>query len=113
MRKWRKLYIEIYHENIWFVKCDVATYRRLVRQDFQQEPAKIEPFTYGRHVYLTGDDGISTYTIWVTKWEALTHEIFHCVHKMLDSKGLWLENCSEEAYAYLIEYLDNQFRSVK
>lgn len=36
---------------------------------------------------------------------ALAHEIFHAAVALLGSKGLFLNDSSEEAYAYLIDYI--------
>ena len=50
------------------------------------------------------------YVIWVEDWKYLAHEIFHCAYFILRDKGMCLSDDSNEAYAYLIEYLDTQFR---
>lgn len=39
----------------------------------------------------------------------VNHEIFHVVHDLLDGIGIKLSNDSEEAYAYVIGYLTEQF----
>jgi len=38
----------------------------------------------------------------------LQHEIFHCANFILNRVGIQLDDNSDEAYAYLIEYLTKQ-----
>lgn len=41
----------------------------------------------------------------------LVHELFHVTYKILSKIGMELSNDSEEAYAYLQEYLFNQVKA--
>lgn len=38
-------------------------------------------------------------------WSILAHELFHATDMILDRKGMRLTDSSDEAYAYLMEYL--------
>lgn len=41
--------------------------------------------------------------------DIISHEVFHCVKAMLECKGVWpLTDSNEEAFAYLIGYLNQR-----
>lgn len=112
MRKFRHVYVEVWSENVYFIKCTAAMFKKALRDEFHCEPhIPICPITVGQHgIYTDPADGIPVYVVWVSEWASLTHELMHCVVLILKNKGLWLDDCSEEAYAYLLTYLDNNFR---
>lgn len=35
----------------------------------------------------------------------IVHEVFHCTHRILQNKGMKLNDDTEEAYAYFLDYL--------
>lgn len=47
---------------------------------------------------------IYSYTNCAEDHATIAHEVFHAIHKMLDAKGLYLSDDSEEAYAYLMSH---------
>lgn len=48
------------------------------------------------------------YPITVTDYGVLQHEIFHAVDQILKYIGITLSDDSDEAYAYLIEYVTRE-----
>ena len=108
MRKFRHLWIDIYETNVYFIKCSRSVRDIQIKKLCGNIP-KISD-TCDAHTYRHTWDAGRGYVIWVTSWRDLTHELLHCVHWILDDVGMSLTDASEEAYAYLIGYLDNQFR---
>lgn len=51
---------------------------------------------------------MGNYPITVTDYGVLQHEIFHAVDQILRYVGINLTNDSDEAYAYLIEYITRE-----
>jgi hypothetical protein len=109
MRKFRHVYIEIYMVNVYFIMCDFKTYERKILLEFGNAPENSNNAVGKFEVYRKGNTPIGV--IWMTKWEALAHEIFHCVHWIMQCRGLRLDDSSEEAYAYLTQYLDSKLRN--
>jgi len=109
MRNYRHIYIELYRVNVYFILCSSEHYERKIRHEFEAKSPSDTKNSAGKfEVYEK--DGQEICVIWITDWEFLAHEIFHCVHWIMHSKGLWLTNSSEEAYAYLTEFLDRKLR---
>ncbi len=112
MRKWRHVYLDMWGENVYFIKCSALMYKKALKDEFNCELTESIKFTDQARfkIYIDPADGTPLYIIWVREWTSLAHELVHCVCAILKDKGLWLDDCSEEAYAYLIGYLDTQFR---
>jgi hypothetical protein len=51
---------------------------------------------------------MANYPITVTDYGVLQHEIFHAVDQILRYVGINLSDDSDEAYAYLIEYITRE-----
>lgn len=53
------------------------------------------------------------YAVWFQElddcYDFLIHELFHIVYLILDDKGLKLSDDSDEAYAYLMQYIYAEF----
>jgi len=107
VRKWRHTYCETYRQNFYFIKCEPQQYVRLVKRTFDVD---IDAPTGGGRFQVFYLDSIPIATIWIKEWHHLPHEVFHAVYWALSYRGLWLSDGSEEAYAYMIEYLDGRFR---
>lgn len=108
MRKFRHVYVDVYGVNVYFAKCTESMRTKLLKDTFGISNP-IENGAVAR-VVRVDDNGHKGYVIWVSEWKYLTHELLHCVHWILDDRGLSLTDSSEEAYAYLIGYLDNELR---
>lgn len=108
--KFKHLWIEQYGINLYWVVCDLERYRWLINHEFGEKvPNKGEDErSYGKFVVYT-KRGQQIAVIWLRKGKAkageLAHEAFHAAHWILQSKGLWLTDSSEEAYAYLIQFI--------
>lgn len=107
MRKFRHAYIDLYRANFYFIKCSAKYYRDLAKEEFECNVVKPDG---GGRFDVFEKEGCEIGVIWINEWKHLSHEIFHAAHWLLQSRGLWLTDASEEAYSYLIEYLDNKFR---
>lgn len=67
-------------------------------------------------VFVKTQDGANVFVMWLKEFElsnnenvgTLTHEVFHLVHAFTKERGLWLEDASEETYAYLSGYIMEQ-----
>ncbi len=108
MRKFKCVYVEVYKVNVWFIHCSADYYKRIMKTKLDFIP-KVCEYSKGQHNFLEHEN-TKVFVIWIKQWDSLTHELLHCVYSILDYKGLWLTDSSEEAYAYLIEYLDKRFR---
>lgn len=110
MQKLRHLYIELYGINIYYICCNRAVYKKRIRLEFKQDaPEESSDAAGSFQVYARSNQPIGV--IWLAptaKIEHLIHECLHCVHFFLDHKGLVLSDNSEEAYAYLIQYIFNK-----
>lgn len=108
MRNFKHIWIEIYRVNIYWVRCSWKEYIKLVKYEFDEKVTGREPG--GRHqVFKKKEQDI--HVIWLplkASWDIIAHEVFHCVHWIMDDKGMTLTDSSEEAYAYLIQYIVNQ-----
>lgn len=51
---------------------------------------------------------MANYPITVTDYGILQHEIFHAIDQILKYIGMTLSDDSDEAYAYLIEYVTRE-----
>ena len=98
-----------YKEVLFWSWAPTATQflRELKRSLPNLTPQQIPPKVYGSCEIFW--DGKAHYpVIWVSdpsKPWLLAHELEHYVHWLLDEKGLKFTDDSEEAYAYLIEFL--------
>ena len=107
MRHFKCIREEIYKANIWFIKSDKNRFVKQLSKELGypvREPTGCANFG----VYEKNDVEINV--IWISDWCYLSHEIFHCVHYILQERGITLTDSSEEAYAYFIEFLDKSFR---
>lgn len=65
-------------------------------------------FKWGRTVKFSNDQTavrLNYYPSTAKDFGLVQHEIFHCIEFILDSIGMKLTYSSDEAYAYLIQYL--------
>ncbi len=108
MNKFRHIYLDIYKVNVWFIYCSADYYQRKMKTEIDF-CADVTEFHVGQVVTADLDAG-RTFIVWVRDWDSLTHELFHCVFAILDYKGMCLTKESQEAYAYLMEYLDREIR---
>jgi hypothetical protein len=114
-QKFKHLWIELYHTDIYWVTCSRQKYEKLIRHEFDQEAPPCERDCGSRfEVYEKTDreigviwlreektkEEISKYTIGI-----LGHEALHAVHWILQKRGIWLTDSSEEVYAYLIQFI--------
>ncbi len=109
MRKWRHIYVELYQLNIYFIKCSSDYYQRKVAVEFDCKPPSMSCDVTGRFAVFQKKN-IDVGVVWVKDWKWLAHELFHATHWIAQDRGLYLTDESEEAYAYLISYLDRKIR---
>jgi len=104
--KFQHIWIDLYRINIYWIRCSFDGYRQRARLEFGVEPS-IRPKADARfRVYeKMGEDIV---VIWLSEKAdnaAVAHECVHVVHWILSDRGMQLTDASEEAYAYLVEYI--------
>lgn len=114
MAKLRWFYEEMYNFNVDYVRCSRKVYDKLVKaRTGLDAPVKHADSlaTYEMYpvddsfvhiVWLNADSGVSQ----------LAHECFHVAHSILQDRGMKLSDDSEEAYAYLIQFLFNKMKVI-
>ena len=111
--KFRHIWIGVYGVNIYWVVCDRANYEKLAKSEFGESPPKLKDGRF--EVYVKAKEEICV--IWLKKGKAnhpeLCHEAFHAAHWILQRAGCWLTDSSEEAYAYLIQYIFKEIAKKK
>jgi len=113
MRKFRHVYVEMYKRKVYFAKCSRKQFAKMLKVELGLEAHQISEYNVATTEKYTAENRTMKwpiYVIWITDWRYLAHEIFHCVHWILNDVNMRLSDDSEEAYAYLTEYLDNQLR---
>jgi len=110
VKKLRCLYVELYGFNVYYIRCSHSEYNVHIKREFGCRAPVVDLLCRGKfEVYER--DSVLIGVIWLHPGSDighLVHECFHCVHYFLDYKGLVLSSSSEEAYAYLLEYLLNK-----
>ena len=105
--KFKHLYSETYRQNIYYVACSPKEYIKLIQHEFNCVPdvsAKKQGAKF--EVYIKKD--VEICVIWITdkkRLDFLAHECMHATHYILANRGLWLTDSSEEAYAYLMQWI--------
>lgn len=112
MYKFKKIPIDVYGDYVHFIKCDGKQYVRAMRKQFGINACEPASDLGGWFcMYIIG--GQHEYFLWLEDKDYLAHEIFHLVCCFFRDKDIKLTKSSEEAYAYLISYLDNEMRKIK
>ena len=109
MRKFRHIPVNIYPQEVYYIHCDRAYLEKTADEFFDDDTPDI-PNTSEGGVFLMEKEGRGVLVIWVSNERDIAHEVFHCANHILDVCGLELSPESEEAYAYLIGYLDSEIR---
>lgn len=108
--KFKHVWLEIYKINIYWVRCTWTQYVDAIKREFKTEPAKSAHCRARFEVYEKheGRNRIPIGVIWLSK-EAnlaeLSHECFHATHWVCHDRGIFLSDSSEEAYAYVLQFL--------
>jgi hypothetical protein len=108
MNKFRHFYIDIYGLNLYFIKCEKHYFIKKTLIEFNKI---VPPDINGSGAFC----GICECTgvIWVDDWEILHHEVFHAVCWIMRIAGIPLSGDTEDAYAYLMDYLLRRIRKRK
>ena len=105
MKKFHHIWIELYETNIYWVKCSWTEYKKLVKKVFDENVKEKE--SGGKfEVYIK--EGQDICVIWLpykAPVSVIAHECFHAVYYILMKRGLWLTDSSDEAYAFLLQFL--------
>jgi len=105
----KHIFIEVYGVNVYHVCCTREEYDLKIKDEFEmQAPEKSSEIRGTFEIY--NKDDVPIYVLWQHKdcssdLSILVHEVFHTAYGILQNKGLWLTDSSEEAYAYLIQYI--------
>lgn len=110
----------IYGVSIHVMVCEFVEFREFFVQEFSVEmSARVPEARVTEHSFsLPNGKKITDWYFWMPPWPrtlhnrhygTITHETFHLTAQILRSRGLWLVEGSEEAFAY---YLSNLFSEV-
>ena len=105
-KKFNHIWEDLYKVNIWWFQGPRKQYTALVYKELKLKAADIGDTVRGRVEHFIAD-GQPLPIIWLRHKNIadLAHEVFHVVHWIMKYKGIYLSDDSEEAYAYLLEYL--------
>ena len=118
--KFYHIYVETFGANIYYICCSRERYKELIKKEFDGKcPEKGEGIRGTAEGY--DKDGQIIDVIWINDkcsndLSVVVHEAFHVVHNILQHKGLWLTDSSEEVYAYLLQQIVQEiieFRKAK
>lgn len=100
MNKWRHFYIDIYGVNLYFIKCTRGKFVKKTLEEFNKVVSS-ETSRTGGFCEVCGCSGV----IWIEEWEVLHHEVFHATCWIMRTAGISLTGETEDAYAYLADYI--------
>ena len=108
------IWVDIYEVNVYWARCSRDMYEVLVKEEFSREAPKIgRPRDARMEVYEMKGRGVIV--IWLSPeakiWH-VAHECFHAANGILEDRGLRLTDSSDEAYAYLLQYLIRKMEGV-
>ncbi len=111
MTKIKYIWVPSYQANIWWFRGTRKQYATLIRREFKREapePARTVSGTVEE--YLTRRQTV--YMIWLKNHvvHVLAHECFHATYHVLRDRGVYLTDGSEEAFAYLMDFLIREIR---
>ena len=100
------IFSELYGFNVYFMRSSREVYEKEIKSEFDiSAPSKpISNATFEVYDKTGSDVGV----IWVSDesgMKHLIHECFHCTHYIMQDRGMFLHDASEEAYAYLLEWI--------
>jgi hypothetical protein len=103
----KHIYDPVFRQNYYYFDVKtIETYHNLTLSIFKVPHEVKKTKQDGKfEVYIS--EGVPICCIWVKDKlpEIIAHECFHAVHWVLKEKGIILSDDSEEAYAYLIQFL--------
>ena len=108
MLKFRHVWLEVLTENVYYIFCTYEQYVKAVRKQFNLQAPSNDTGSIGKFgVYHKNGQNISV--IWIDSERSnigtIVHEVIHAVHYIMQKKGMWLHDSSEEIYAYTIQYI--------
>jgi hypothetical protein len=109
--KFKHIWIELYHVDLYWVVCERGRYEQLIKDEFgvdAPEGGKNSDARFEVHSKEGREIGVlwfNTKNAEKPNMEIIAHEAFHAAHWILQKQGLWLTDSSEEAYAYLIQFI--------
>ena len=99
---------------MYFTKCDRPTYEKMVKAEIGQDAPSKAPRTIATYESYPVDNSFVR-VIWLSENADITqlvHESFHLVHALLQDRGLFLTDQSEEAYAYLLHFVFDKMKGI-
>ncbi|MCK5604351.1 hypothetical protein KAR91_20850 [Candidatus Pacearchaeota archaeon] len=107
--KFKHIYIKTFGANIYYVCCNRERYEELIKKEFDKKCPERSNTSIGTTEGYERDGTIID-VIWHSDecskdLSVAVHEAFHAAHNILQHKGMWLTDSSEEAYAYLLQQI--------
>jgi hypothetical protein len=113
--RFRHIWIPIYDWNLWVGRGTRASYRVSILQEFGKEsPAKSSTCGATFETYLQQGQWIGV--LWFKpncRERDEVHEVFHAVHYLTKTRGMYLDDASEEAYCYLMAFIWKELKRGK
>ncbi len=120
LTKFKHIFIESYGGfNIYVTRCSRDYYSSLVKKEFgENAPEKNQTVRATTEIYKKNNVYVGV--LWFDKrikrhseiFQLIVHETFHLIHWFLKDRGMWLNDASEEAYAYLLEEFCEKIRAI-
>lgn len=116
MKELHRIHIPIYKDTLFiFFGSKQDCQQALIKNGMCEEEAlcfKPSDTANGFFIYFEKD---GLYLIWmpvvpetIANYGVLVHEILHFVYRFLAERGMKMDDSSEEAYTYLMEYIFNE-----
>ena len=105
-QKFNHIWIDWLKLNVYWSVSSLEDFEQTFKREFGILP-DIQESNGGKFFSVLKEDqriGV----IWIRKpfkFQILAHECFHCVHWIMQERGMRLDDSSEEVYAYLLQYL--------
>lgn len=109
--KFKYIYIELFGANIYWIRCSRKDYAGAIKREFKvKAPAKDSDVKGSTEIYRREKEDLDVDVIWFKDKDVTTiaHEAFHATYNVLQRKGVWLTDSSEEVYAYMVQYLTKE-----
>jgi len=119
MNKWYKkilhIYEPLYQANFYYIPANsYKEYARIIDKQLKIKSIFSDK-TSGAGFEVYEKDNTDVGFIWAPKgkWDLISHECFHASHWLMANRGLKLTDDSEEAYAYLLQFIVGQIKDSK
>lgn len=108
--KFNHIFVDVYGRHVYWVICPVENFQKLIYNHFGKKVKKSKLEIGYFNVYNYQNDKVCVMWFLTDAIDIITHEVFHCTSWIMKYSNIKLSNSSEEAYAYLIQYIIQQMK---